>query len=270
MCPDHCSDLGCQSPLCEKLHICRFYITTNTCQFGRSCWYGHKLDTTHNTRVLTQRNAQGLTEDQLRTLLKQKQSEDTKFPPICIFYNKGMKGENGCKKGTKCPALHICRFYIHQECTFGPECKRSHSLCDDHNKNLLMEYGVDMTKCPDEVLKEIRAANEHTTANASVEKDSSKASSSWAPIPTPKATGDGASARNDDDLIICLYNICGECNYGDRCQNLHTNSPYQWQYQLRGAWENFADGGNKELELNYCNPAKETCIIDGMKLVNAK
>ncbi len=241
-------------------------MIADNCKFGPSCRYGHLLNSAHNTTALSQRNLEGLTVQQLRVLLKPRQSEDTKFPPICKFYNKG---DNACKKGSKCLALHVCRFYILQECTFGTKCKRSHNVYDDQNKKRLIKFGVDVMRTPKEVLKELRAAIEDTSENTSSQKDCSK-SSIGAPTSTPNATGQTASASDDGDILICLFNLRGKCLYADRCQNLHANSPYQWQYQLRGIWYNFEDSGNKELELNYCDPVTEACFTDGTNLPSAK
>jgi len=42
----------------------------------------------------------------------------------CKFYNTS----SGCQRGSNCRYLHVCRYFLLDECKFGPSCKRNHDL----------------------------------------------------------------------------------------------------------------------------------------------
>ncbi|XP_029289315.1 protein mono-ADP-ribosyltransferase PARP12 [Cottoperca gobio] len=47
----------------------------------------------------------------------------------------------------KCDGLHLCRYYVCGNCTFGLKCKNPHSLAFPHNAELLKRYGLhDLTQ----------------------------------------------------------------------------------------------------------------------------
>ncbi|XP_034734254.1 protein mono-ADP-ribosyltransferase PARP12 isoform X2 [Etheostoma cragini] len=47
----------------------------------------------------------------------------------------------------QCDGLHLCRYYVCGDCTFGLKCKNPHSLVSPHNAELLKRYGLhDLTE----------------------------------------------------------------------------------------------------------------------------
>lgn len=139
LCKDHCSRFAqCPGiPLCQGLHICRYYLLSNSCKFSRvhgptsiPCQFGHDMTTTHNRQLLQQNIIDHLTVPELRFLFGTlKSRSQSTLPNICRFYNV----ESGCRsasQGKECPFIHICRHYVMDQCRFGVNCKRNHNIND--------------------------------------------------------------------------------------------------------------------------------------------
>ena len=65
---------------------------------------------------------------------------------VCRNYGLGPVDPNettGCKVES-CRRIHICKYYLYLgSCRFKDDCNQSHSLTDDHNKQLLRFYDLD-------------------------------------------------------------------------------------------------------------------------------
>jgi hypothetical protein len=57
---------------------------------------------------------------------------------ICKFYNN----EGTCKRGQSCDYLHVCKYFIDNDCKFGNGCKRSHNVLDVQPRKVLTKYGI--------------------------------------------------------------------------------------------------------------------------------
>jgi len=133
LCKEHCSKYStCPGlPICNGLHVCKFYLLSNSCRFSKSnssCVYGHDLTSQHNKYLLNQNLMDHLTINELRYLFRTiKSRSKTTLPNICKFYNVS----SGCRSdenGKGCPYIHICRHYILDQCRFGKNCKRNHNV----------------------------------------------------------------------------------------------------------------------------------------------
>lgn len=139
LCPIHCSGRSmCRgAPICDKLHICKFYLLSNSCQIerrGKHCAFGHDLTTAHNKALLRQHYLDDLRVEELRNIFRHIKSRcPITMPQICKFYNVG----KGCsKEGTAhpCPFIHLCKFYVSGTCKFNKGCRRRHDLLDQQVK----------------------------------------------------------------------------------------------------------------------------------------
>ena len=57
---------------------------------------------------------------------------------ICKFYNN----EGTCKNGNTCVYLHVCKYYINDDCKFGTRCMRSHNVLDEQPRSILERYDM--------------------------------------------------------------------------------------------------------------------------------
>ena len=127
---------------CDALHICKYFMLSR-CKVP-NCNFGHDIDTEHNARVLQKYFPHKPTIQHLRFIICKKENRnETTLPQVCKFYNN----EGGCKhekknKGTKCPCLHVCRFYVQNDCKFDRGCKRSHDLLSGQPLQILTSYGL--------------------------------------------------------------------------------------------------------------------------------
>lgn len=153
ICKAYCSKNGscAEDSACTGLHICKFYALEGQCNFGINCKYGHDLTTLHNARLLQERLLSGSKIDDIRYLLLGKRTQVT-IPQMCKFYNNS----EGCKRNAdKCHYLHICKYYIQEQCQYGVNCRRNHNI--GHNeKTILQKHGIETARPVKELLKEIR------------------------------------------------------------------------------------------------------------------
>lgn len=151
VCDVHSTNDGCPSgDSCPKLHICRYYLHHDNCQFDINCKYIHQLDTPHNQEILITSQLIGLNAKQLSVLVKDVAGN---LPQICKYYNVG---DSSCQMDMSCPAMHICRYYIMDHCAFGQKCNRSHNVFDPQPKQVLISQGIDVKRSPKDVLAELR------------------------------------------------------------------------------------------------------------------
>jgi len=122
---------------CIELHICKFYLI-HDCP-NQDCQFGHNLRTQHNQDVLENFNMSSLDDEDIRRICKDLNNiNPSTIPIVCKFYNN----EGSCKKG-KCPYLHVCKYFMDDQCKFGSGCKRSHNLKDPQPSAILIKHGFD-------------------------------------------------------------------------------------------------------------------------------
>ncbi|CAG2245937.1 PARP7S [Mytilus edulis] len=296
LCPTHCSGRGtCRgSPICDKLHICKFYLLSNSCHVAKSgkvCAFGHDLTTAHNKALLRENYIDELRLEDLRNLFKSVKSRcPMTTPQICKFYNVG----KGCTKdirGQPCPFLHLCRFYISGTCKFGKGCRRSHDLLNQQVKALLEKYGISTRRSPKEVLADLQ---EIGVSQFGDDSDSGSVQSSTGRQTTsrfqnmkrfnsnPNLLGGmtNLSLASEIDTVdpstqsmsmeICIYHLRGKCGFGKNCRRHHKDSMYQWQFRQQGdnsdeSWTDFRPSASFDLELNFSDVEKEKCYIEFSK-----
>jgi len=121
---------------CFELHICKFYLI-HECPH-QNCQFGHDLRTQHNQAVLETFNMSTLDDEDIRRICRDLNNVNpSTIPIVCKFYNN----EGSCKKGN-CPYLHVCKYFMDDQCKFVP-CKRSHNLKDPQPYAILFKHGFD-------------------------------------------------------------------------------------------------------------------------------
>ena len=161
LCPIHCSKRGtCRGGNCEGLHICKFYLLSDTCRFnGRECSFGHDLSTSHNRQKIQQHLLDELSVMEQKILFRKcVHHTATTLPKICKFYNVKEGRCRYSETGSVCPALHICKHYILGNCSYGPRCKRNHNLFEFGVDDVLKKHGMDVKRSAKEILTDLRNA----------------------------------------------------------------------------------------------------------------
>ncbi|XP_031138528.1 protein mono-ADP-ribosyltransferase PARP12 [Sander lucioperca] len=116
------------------------------------------------------------------------------------------------KKPGECPqcdGLHLCRYFVCGDCTFGPKCKNPHSLASPYNAELLKRYGLhDLTE---KQLFQLLLQND--------------------PYLLPEICphynkGDGLHGSckfttSCSKLHICQHYLQGDCKFGSSCKRTH-------------------------------------------------
>ncbi|XP_045212326.2 uncharacterized protein LOC123563543 [Mercenaria mercenaria] len=174
ICETHCSKQSCDGvkPHCSGLHICKYYLLSGNCRFGRRCSFGHDLNTDHNRKLLEESHLNNITVNDLNFLLKQVNNRTTLTSPgICKFYNIENDKCRHSEHGTVCPLLHICRHYVNGDCMYGKKCRRSHNILDDASVLILQKHGIDTRRRPAEILKELRSLDVQNRAKDGLEAD---------------------------------------------------------------------------------------------------
>lgn len=128
---------------CSDLHVCKYFLLSKCSR--TDCKFGHNLRDQYNSKVLEIHNLANLGDENLKRLMRQigKRNIST-IPLICKFYNN----EGGCSK-RKCMHLHICTYYITENCRFNAKCKRSHNFKDKQPKHILNRYGINIYEYDD-------------------------------------------------------------------------------------------------------------------------
>ncbi|CAC5389226.1 PARP7S [Mytilus coruscus] len=296
LCPTHCSGRGtCRgSPICDKLHICKFYLLSNSChvaKVGKLCAFGHDLTTAHNKALLRDNFMDELRLEDLRNLFRSVKSRcPMTTPQICKFYNVG----KGCSKETRgqpCPFLHLCRFYISGTCKFGKGCRRSHDLLNQQVKVLLEKYGISTRRSPKEVLADLQEcgvsqfgddSDSGSVKSAAGRQTTSRFQNMKRFNSNPNLLGgmtnlslaceiDTADPSTQSmSMEICIYHLRGKCGFGKNCRRHHKDSMYQWQFRQQGdmsdeSWTDFRPSASFDLELNFSDVEKEKCYIEFSK-----
>ncbi|XP_030281693.1 protein mono-ADP-ribosyltransferase PARP12 isoform X1 [Sparus aurata] len=109
----------------------------------------------------------------------------------------------------QCVGLHLCRYYVCGECTFGHKCKNPHSLASPHNAELLKRSGLhDLTE---KQLFQLLLQNDPFLL----------------PEVCPhynKGDGEHGSCRFKTDchkLHVCQHYLQGVCKFGPSCKRTH-------------------------------------------------
>lgn len=109
----------------------------------------------------------------------------------------------------QCAGLHLCRYFVCGDCTFGHKCRNSHNLTTGHNAELLKRY--DLHDLTEKQLFQLLLQND--------------------PYLLPEICphynkGDGVHgscrfATSCTKLHICQHFIQGDCKFGPKCKRTH-------------------------------------------------
>ena len=69
----------------------------------------------------------------------------------------------------------------------------------------------------------------------------------------------------DHKEFICLNFITRSCNYKN-CRSFHIPSQYCWQFLSNDTWIQFSRDDNDKLEIEFCDPNVEFCILQNVKV----
>uniref|UniRef100_A0A3P8RUM5 Poly (ADP-ribose) polymerase family, member 12a n=1 Tax=Amphiprion percula TaxID=161767 RepID=A0A3P8RUM5_AMPPE len=138
-----------------------------------------------------------------------------------------------CQKKTgecvQCDGLHLCRYFVCGECTFGLKCKNPHSLAVPHNQEILKRYSLhDLTE---KQLFQLLLQND--------------------PYLLPEVCGHYNKGNglhgscifttSCTKLHVCMHYLQGDCKFGSSCKRAH-NIDAQGMKLLRGvSKENIAN-----------------------------
>ncbi|XP_068459100.1 protein mono-ADP-ribosyltransferase PARP12 [Clinocottus analis] len=121
----------------------------------------------------------------------------------------------------QCDGLHLCRYYVCGDCTFGGKCKNPHSLVDPYNAEILKRYGLhDLTE---KQLFQLLLQNDPYLL----------------PEICPhynKGNGLHGSCKfttSCNKLHVCQHFLHGDCKFGPSCKRSH-NVDVQETKVLRG------------------------------------
>ncbi|XP_069111217.1 protein mono-ADP-ribosyltransferase PARP12-like isoform X1 [Argopecten irradians] len=281
LCSEHCTrKTACMGfPVCDKLHICKFYLLSNSCRFSKiqegTCMFGHDLTTQHNRSVLQQQWLSHLTVQELRYLFQSSESRtESTLPHICKFYNVGAAGCRNITQGIPCPYLHICRHYVMSQCKFGQGCKRNHDINNTHVREILAKHGINLKRAPKEILADLR---ESVLSSKDLQDNVSQSSQSSSTTAQTQRQMSQLSLQSQDESSdeemegppqahpnkeICIFHLRGRCGFGRGCHKSHKNLPYQWQYREAGQkWVDLPPNLNVDLEINYSDVNKNECFV---------
>ncbi|XP_046381072.2 protein mono-ADP-ribosyltransferase PARP12-like [Haliotis rufescens] len=195
ICEDHSTKKGnCTHYFCGNLHICKFFLLSDSCKFESKCAYGHDLQTRHNLQVLQPFLMDRLSTRDIKIILRciENRTFLTK-PELCRFYNT----IQGCNKAT-CPFLHLCGHYMSDACKFGNACKRSHNINDPHVTSILDKYGI-ITQRPEHIILQDLRSLFATFSEGPLARHSSVTSlpeSTQPPTKGPRSRSVGPKQRN--------------------------------------------------------------------------
>ncbi|KAM9375570.1 protein mono-ADP-ribosyltransferase PARP12-like isoform 1-T1 [Pholidichthys leucotaenia] len=117
------------------------------------------------------------------------------------------------KKGgecTCCDGLHLCRYYVCGDCSFGPRCNNPHSLTIPHNAELLKRHNLhDLTE---KQLFQLLLQNDPFLLPEICQHYN-------------KGNGPHGSCRfttSCTKLHVCQHYFQGDCKFGSKCKRTHT------------------------------------------------
>ena len=254
LCGDYCSKGKCEGN-CNFLHICKFYILSDTCRFGSKCNFSHKFVSHGMNKIKLQRH-----------LCEHRTS--VSVPEICRFYNS--KSNSLCKN-KNCQFLHLCLHYMKGDCRYGDRCSRSHDVLESHNGKILHRYGFPLHG---DVFNNLQEWME----SLSMLVFKSEGISILNKIHRPRRT---SSKQNDNDdvvsqgrqrtlskpefeidrEVICELFLDNKCN--GVCSKMHTSQPFVWRFihPVEKTRLSFSRKCNIMLEKSFCDVNQNTCLI---------
>lgn len=287
ICDSHVSKNGaCMNSSCGKLHICKFFLLSNSCKFESAksgCHFGHDISSRHNWNIIQCLFLDQMTIPEIRKyLFKPDIRSTTLVPKVCVHYNK----HSGCRNDENdrpCQYLHLCSHHVHGTCTYQSRCKRNHDINDDV-KLILKKYGIDTRQSAKEILADLRRMVESEEMKTTFDNDGEVKNKDKrnghhsktvpetlnSPVkPRLRHTSLNDSDHHDvaeDQLEICRYFLRGKCSFKSQCTKHHKPMMYQWQFQVRQinqTWFDFNAASNIELEELYCDVEKShMCVVN--------
>ena len=196
---------------CIEFHICKFYLI-HDCP-NQYCQFGHNLRTEHNQAVLENFNMSSLDDEDIRRICRDLNNvNQSTIPIVCKFYNN----EGSCKKGN-CPYLHVCKYFMDDQCKFGFGCKRSHNLKDPRPSAILNKHGFDCDYHDNIALKGLMQKAQrktakcpphdmpsHQTRNSEVAAGCDKTAVAYLQSPTPPEF-DSSNFTDDKDIFNVMH-----------------------------------------------------------------
>ncbi|KAG9328899.1 hypothetical protein JZ751_009442, partial [Albula glossodonta] len=169
----------------------------------------------------------------------------------------------------RCNNLHVCQYFLQDNCNYGAGCKRAHNFSDSAVK-ILTSRGVSLstrkkeTECtqtpsvPPKVSCEelFRALPNPNLIYCPL---GSPAAPPAAPVVKERSHHQSsASIIEADSNEICLFYIRGSCSFEEKCTRVHHQLPYRWQVlNINGnTWNDLTN--MESIEQAYCNPAKDS------------
>uniref|UniRef100_UPI00358F1486 protein mono-ADP-ribosyltransferase PARP12-like n=1 Tax=Myxine glutinosa TaxID=7769 RepID=UPI00358F1486 len=253
----------CVDGNCPKLHVCRFFIV-GACKYGDRCKYAHNLDEPCTVAKLSSPSyvlERPLSQKGLFSVLLL--NDRCLLPEICSHYNTGDGSYGNCSFQGKCTKLHVCRHFILDDCKYGNNCKRSHDLLAPNTKKLLKNkgFGDHMTDLLEKLRKvaHMQDATRADVATGATSNDSQMVANMAAMSVSPD------SENNTEKDEICLYYLRKHCQYKDKCQCMHFDLPYRWQWHPWG-WDWRDIPKMEEVEKDFCNPDFDSHNGDNCKV----
>lgn len=271
LCLDHCTGSGCLTLACDALHLCKYFMISSCSAEKKKieCKYGHNYLSHHNAMLLHQHGLLNIHINHLKVIFRLNRSQAT-LPMVCKFYNTW----RGCNNsgGNQCPGMHLCGHFLRGRCKFGNKCRQSHNVADRQPKTILLQYGFNVERHPDEILKEVK--EQMTTGNIIQRprhefRGTPSVTSSHGFVKPKKMAATLAQAKSDksedvdEEVNICMFFLRGKCSYDTACRNYHAKLHYQWQMLGTDGktWKDLKTNQNVETELNYTDPNKDECFL---------
>ncbi|KAJ8382749.1 hypothetical protein SKAU_G00035270 [Synaphobranchus kaupii] len=234
-----CQSLPGNCDNCDDLHLCRYFVC-GYCRYRNKCKNCHDLDSDYNTAVLKTVGLQNLEQEELFLLLLQ--NDSYLLPEICMHYNRGTGQHGACRFKGDCTNLHICMDFLLGECQ-SDVCRRSHKF-DQKAMKILSGRGIS---------PENRCILDSIYRNRYLMSSSMKT-----PQEQSRLLSKDTSIMRQADRNICLFFIRNQCNYKQKCKNVHFHLPYKWQMFVNegSTWTDLSN--MEDIEKDYCNPENST------------
>lgn len=186
-----------------------------------------------------------------------------------------------CRYGTKCRSLHVCAEYLKDECD-KVRCPQGHGWDEKPNSVLVHKLFLDHLNVSE--LNKLVVSLQDDYARKGTKSGLHR------PPATSSEGGDDSSQSDEEDEgfedpsgdesvsptvwshymegevtipEICYDSVVGKCASEEvGCPRLHAALPFHWQTKKPGGfWYNLQPAQAEHLELNYCDPSKETCMV---------
>ncbi|XP_014771982.1 zinc finger CCCH-type antiviral protein 1 [Octopus bimaculoides] len=222
---------------CTSLHLCKFYLLSDTCTYGKKCIYGHNFESEHNMKILKEHELNNLSLDEVRGLLKTRCNRTSETTPLlCIYHNSHEK----CRKDVNCHCIHICKKFLDSKCQ-GKNCNRNHDI-DNQVTTVLEKFGFDTDLDEESIIELIKTVTEL------------KFEEVQAPSCVPSKP-----KHKQETSEFCRYFLKGGCSR-ENCKFIHSRHPYMWCY-YEEQWLNFPEQVNEQIEKQYADPNLKTATL---------